>query len=557
MCSQCDKDRRCKKEKKCKDVVLISACDINNAAKRSVKGFVISKPGKYELCEDVDWKAVFPVASAISIEASNVDLLFNGHYLRQVDHSLSNTSAVHIINAVSNVKISGGSVTEISGQGVLVDPGCSNVEVSDMNFSKIGYRGSLTTVVIPIIFVRETSGVIAANSNPDQARVRGLRIVRCEFNDNGILDGVFPAGTNFGAIFTNFAEDVSVTDCNFRNMFGVDFSTAFIPINTENTIMARCSIRDVIGYREALGFAPTICQAGLYEDITIQNLVLNLKANAPEAHGAEGAKLSECTDFVVRRCVAQDIHVQSLEPTVQTEDNTLVSQGFGTGSLLNPCKNVLFEDCIAQGITNDGGLLQTNGPFVRTGGFTMQGGTNNCRFVNCSAENVTATVGRVMGFGTKRFKNTPDISFVNCVATDIRGQSNGDGEYAAGFHLNSQRELVSGCLARNVTHSNGQGYGIVLDREQYPPEPLTEARSCILQNNKVEFNSTNGIADLTLAKDSVISGTYAAFSGAANYAGLNPVTYTTATTQQDWQLPNPPAPLPSAGAALVNVDVHY
>lgn len=73
----------------------------------------------------------------------------------------------------------------------------------------------------------------------------------------------------------------------------------------------------------------------------------------------------------------------------------------GTGSLGGPCQNVLFEDCVAQNITNDGGLIPSNGPFVRTGGFTMQGGTNQVKFVNCTAENVTATIGRVMGFGTQ------------------------------------------------------------------------------------------------------------------------------------------------------------
>lgn len=84
---------------------------------------------------------------------------------------------------------------------------------------------------------------------------------------------------------------------------------------------------------------------------------------------------------------------------------------------------------------------------------------------------------------------------------------------------------------------------------------------CIVKDNKVEYNSTNGIVDMTTSKNSAITGTYAAFNGSAgtgpNYAGLNPVTYTSLTTQQDWTIPAAPSALPSAGAALVNVDVHF
>lgn len=35
---------------------------------------------------------------------------------------------------------------------------------------------------------------------------------------------------------------------------------------------SRCVIRDTISNREAVGFAPSICQGGVYEDITVRNL---------------------------------------------------------------------------------------------------------------------------------------------------------------------------------------------------------------------------------------------------------------------------------------------
>lgn len=492
---------------------------------------------------------------AITINASDVTLLFKGHYLKQLDHTVANTVAVAISAGVENVKISGGIITEVAGQAIVPEPGVKNIEVSDMTFTQTGYNGSLTTVIIPEFFVRQTSGVIAVNSGPEDDPVSNMTVSCCKFNDNGILDGVFPASTNFGAIFTNFAKNISVVDCDFDGLFGSDFSTAFIPINTDNSSMARCTIRNVIGNRETVGFAPTICKGGVYENIVVQNALLQLKADAPDAHGAEGAKLSECKDFVVRRCVAQNIKVESLEPTVQTESNTLVAQGFGTGSIGSPCKNVIFEDCRVQNVSNDGGLIADNGPFVRTAGFSIQGGTTNCHFINCSAENVESTIGRVMGFGTKRFKSAPNNSFVGCFANNIRGHSTGDGEYAAGFHLNSDKEVVQGCTAMNVTHEDGDGYGIVLDREQYAPEPLTEATQCLVQNNKVHYNQTAGIMDMTLTKNSVVSGTNAAFNG-ANYIGLNPVVYNSLSTQQDWAVSSAPAAVPSAGTVLANLDIH-
>jgi hypothetical protein len=548
-------------KKCCKSSKKITARDINDATRVSLNGYDINRAGVYEVCEDVDWTVARATSRAITIIASNVTLLFKNHTLRQVDHTVANTAAIVLAAGVENVNISGGSITEIAGQGISIQPGCQNVQISDMIFSKIGYNGSLLTIIIPVFFERQTSGVIAINVNPDQEPVSNVIISHCAFNDNGILDDVFPAGTNFGVIFSNFSKDITVQDCTFDNMFGADFGTAFIPINTNNTVMSRCLIRNVVSNREAVGFAPSICEGGVYEDITVQNAILKLKADAPEAHGAEGAKLSQCTDFVVRRCVAQDVHVQSVEPTVQDQSNTLAAQGFGTGSLGGHCQNVLFENCVVQNVTNDGGLIPENGPAVRTGGFTMQGGSNNIHFVGCSAENVTATIGRVMGFGTKRYKNAPNNTFVNCVANDIRGQSDAEGEYAAGFHLNSQNNRITGCTATNVVHSSGQGYGIVLDLEQFGTDPVTEAQSCILSGNKVEFNSTNGIADLTTAKNSAITGTYAAFNGAGgvgpNYQGLNPVTYTAATTQQDWTIPATPSALPAAGAALVNIDLHF
>ena len=83
--------------------------------------------------------------------------------------------------------------------------------------------------------------------------------------------------------------------------------------------------------------------------------------------------------------------------------------------------------------------------------------------------------------GTKRYKNAPNNSFIGCVANDIRGQSNGADEYAAGFVLNSEKSVLSGCTATNVVHSNGQGYGIVLTKEQYGTHRLCRAYNSMLK----------------------------------------------------------------------------
>lgn len=163
----------------CKNSTKISCNAINAATKLSLNGFEITRSGVYEICENVRWKVSKDNSRAITIRASNVTLVFKRHYLKQVDHTVSNTAAIVIASGAENVSISGGSITEVSGQAILLEPGSKNININEMTFSFIGYKGSLTTIVVPVFFVRQTSGVIAMNCNPDDEQISHVTISNC------------------------------------------------------------------------------------------------------------------------------------------------------------------------------------------------------------------------------------------------------------------------------------------------------------------------------------------------------------------------------------------
>lgn len=385
-----------------------------------------------------------------------------------------------------------------------------------------------------------------------------------------------PVGTDFvhngnnSGILISSASNIEVSNCVVNDTFGIIYSYGINHLNCRDIYTKGCTVQNTKSYFLAKGLFCIDNEAVVYEDTHVLG-VTGYVAPAvfvPHAgtNGAEGIKTSS-NDVVMSRCSFQDLAAVTQTPF---DSSTLptpgyVCESFGIISLAQT--NGLFQDVNIQGIRNDGGGFATN-PTATNGVFEAVNTQNN-HFVNCSVTDVTTSQGPAIGFG-----DLPPVfigpaveptirnnTFIGCTAENINitGVSNTN-QYAAGFVLGTSINRVEGCSANLVQNLTGSGtsagYGILLGTVSPPP---SEATRCVIANNILTNCSTAGLFDQTTAKNSAITGNYAAFNGVApypagNYSGVNPISVL--PTIQDWSTTGAPTAVPAVGSAAANISLH-
>jgi hypothetical protein len=466
---------------------------------------------------------------------------------------------ISVGNVVSGVGIPAGTMITATTADPRIFIITSSPDVAQESITIVNYAGTITgTTDDPRIYTVSP----AANVGPEPMIATDPQ--------GAFIQNTPTMLASVSSIFMNYASHVTVRDCILNGNFGYGFSFALDFVNSFSVLASKLSINDVVTFGLAKGGLALYCRDISIEDAAINRIFMTVSPDdmnvglAP--HGAEGIKMTGSNDWSLRRVSFKGNRVQTAVPTALRSSELfpylncsgLMVDSFPPGTDI-PCTHGLIEDCSSQDMRNDGGQVASNPSY--SAGFNMSsefGPMNTMRYSRCTASDITGSVGWAYGFGCSPVPGfqtiEDDIIYKECTAEDI--SITGDGNYAAGFVLTSDRNQVIDCTANRIIDERAApaAFGIILDNLQ-----TGQANSSIISNNLLTFCSTYALFDNTTLKNAVITGNYAVRCGPGgagpNYFGLNPAIYTDAI-QQNWLLSGPPAPVPPSGSVLANVDAH-
>ncbi len=190
--------------KLCNSAIPISSADINKPG-----GYIISQPGLYTLCGDVNWVPSGNNTYGITVtNTSNVTIEGQGFTLKQTDPTKSACFPIFVTGNASDVNIQNFTISQGSGGAILLDSGSSCVNISGMKINRCCYNGMILLSNDPAN-PGATAGLFAAaiflhggvpGGDPTPT-ISGVTIQNCEICDTGVL-GEIPVSF-FGSILGN------------------------------------------------------------------------------------------------------------------------------------------------------------------------------------------------------------------------------------------------------------------------------------------------------------------------------------------------------------------
>lgn len=180
------------KEKQCPGAHHITEKDIVRASDHSSAGFVIDKPGKWVLCDDVKWDITSGNSFAITVAVDNVTLEGDNHTMVQENTSAAGNFAIHILARVKNTTVQNIKFSRFSGGVVLVERGAKCVTIDHVDVTESAYAGAVTlatpiNVSPPFPFdVSTWSAAIFFNGSDDEP-IEGATVTNANFCDIGLL----------------------------------------------------------------------------------------------------------------------------------------------------------------------------------------------------------------------------------------------------------------------------------------------------------------------------------------------------------------------------------
>ena len=187
------------------------------------------------------------------------------------------------------------------------------------------------------------------------------------------------------------------------------------------------------------------------QDSTISNLTyyVNTTNTKTGGNGAEGIKANACTGVTMQRNNFSKCYVKTQVP------GTTAAGGINAcGITMNTANNYFIQDCVAQEMNNNGGLVLSNPTFTFGYNFGAAAGTNT-EFLRCQTAYLNGFLGLVFGFGALNAAAAAgDVRYTNCTAEFINvGQVPGSGvqgTMAAGYMIQNVRQQVIGCTADRI-----------------------------------------------------------------------------------------------------------
>jgi len=325
----------------CKPVVAISEHDINKASQSSSSGLVLRKPGKYKLCEDVNWKGSASESYAITIMGNNISLDLDGHFIMQDDTSLSNNFAIHIAEGAEDILVHNGIIMQFSGGAILVEQACNCLTFDQLTCNHCTYAGE-TSISSIVPGFDHFSSTILFNGILDDP-IEHVVMTNCSFCDNGIL-GTAPVsflGTISGTTLTLDTPPLYPLTPGFvlsgASIIGtptiVSGSGTVYTISSPQTVNVpeALTVSDPNGQFVPFGFVATLF-AAYTNDMKVDNIVIN---------GTFGYLLS----WAITLSGGSGIVLTNYEI------NDTVAFGLAKGVEIADCQNILMEDGAITNIT--------------------------------------------------------------------------------------------------------------------------------------------------------------------------------------------------------------
>ena len=546
---------------------LITAKDINNPS----KPFVISKPGQYQLVEDVDWKTDDPNGRAITIAADNVTLDLGSATLRQIDPPtpipnpdktspgafqgdiISGNIAI-FAEGRRGVTIKNGSVQNVQGVGIVVK------DCRDVDLLRLEVRGCGNNGVVNTSFLYRNGGIFVMGTNsgttpsPHVTFASDVRILNCICSDNAsALDFVVTLGA-----LVLFTDNVLVRSSVFARTSnaspkptGVQFNVVGIDIVIcRNVLVEGCEANYNTSAGEPAGFFAwgknykfLRCRASGNYTVsgnracgfnvsTSDNLEMidceaegNYNGNTKDT-AAIGSDFS-AAGFRIGKAISRAL----IQECRAIGNYSLVKNAPASGFMLNAVSYVVLKNCVALGNRNVSGA--TSGPGLASGfhiGPTHPASATEPfipsvgnAFIDCIADGNSVDQTPLFVANPAPPSDTPAVQ--------------GNPMLCAGFYLeNQQGPKLVGCQSLN---NNGRGVW------------LKGCGGADVERNLLVANVVSGLENEAPADAGVFAGNAARLNGsghASNFIGLPP-----GTPVQTWTIGASPAPNTVGG--LVNTSI--
>lgn len=492
-------------EVKCNDCKYstITAKDFVSHSKLQ-KTYVINKPGKYRLTENIRFNPKKAGSVAILINADNVELDLCNNELTQAN-SVLNCFGIHVKTGHTNVSITNGTVSNFTLNGIYVEGGSSNIflgnEDSNLIVKGCGY-GNKYSFFDSINGVFHTSCGILLGEGGDMFTLGPIKTVRAI--------NVFAEENGFCGMSMGPFQDAVFTDCSFSR--NIDGRLGYIlPSDPTNTFYNAVYAEGFIYQTAASGsFADYISNGATFINCHFDQ---NTAKNGPEQWNAgflfnrnfNGLKISQCTFNGNQGIAGRKIGLS----------------GFGTaGAILGGGGSAVFEDSEFSGNLSEifaeglhySGSSTTGGAFQDANGVVIR----HCTAVGNTCSGTTTdngtTSSTARGFELDFIFN---LTIEDCVSQNntatstfpIYVESSGMSLYAAnleGGNGNEKNVLIKGChISGNSSVSPRSGTGIFNSGDAFginlggSPDYNVAIQDCVIQNNVlIDTDGNNLEADI-------------------------------------------------------------
>ena len=488
-------------------------------------GFVIKKPGKYTLKEDVFSKHA---EIAITIRASDVVINLNNHTLSGQNKSTIGILAVN----TSNLIIQNGTLRNFTINGIKIDPS-SNIVLDNLLILQNGNVSGPPDTGGLAIFNSSYIDINNVNLNENFNFGLGMSGVNNVNFINSNSDGT--KGIASGTIFGNEATGILVSSTGGNGSPFVYGSSNLNFINsTVNNTTAGDSAFGI--FIDSLGIGVSV---NPNSNVIIENCAVNntTQTNVTPTSGAlapfaEGITMAGGFDVTIKNCTVD---------TLSAAATTDLPASHIVGIEVAGTNNALIDSCTVSNATAIANYVH---------GFDIEGSGNNITFTNCIAYMITNNSSNsshlALGFGILKPLGIPSADAVgigtvvkNSIAQNVHGPN---GATAAGLLLNAQKNVV---IEYNIF--NNSDNGILANDIATGENPALVSSNGLIRGNVTDGNTFFGISDLTSANNAYYGNTARA-NGTSNFNNLPPNTPIVV-----WTIGSPP--IPSHGFVLDNYSI--
>ena len=471
-CGKCHKCRKNKHKKSCKDCRVITKRDfLDKETCKVSKTYVIDKPGKYCLGENIDFEPTEVGQEAIKIISNDVKLDLCCNKLEQVNDNISDVVGVRIgepfdfpnfsTEVFKRITVTNGTILKFTGSGIsatnvgiFFEPKAfEDLTFTDLNILECGSSPSY-------IFGSgiDLEGFVDYPESPDALSLayKNIIIERCKVN-NCIGNGAIQ-------VFTG--DNVLIKDCQANNLSNnsVIYGTFAYWITSRNLQMFNCQGNGttendpgatfsqagggLIGtgggtnaqikncqFNDSFGIASSVVNTNLSGAINavFENCQFNNSRGGADARLIAGVHISDMPLDTINSDGLKFINCQFNE-SKRIAPN-LNPDFSGTGGYTSvTARNIIFDNCEAQKISTVGDdtlcfgfITETNNQDV----IPKIGNVRNIVYKNCVAADIKNNDGAAVGFyvaiaNEGYFGEQPElknVTFDNCIASDIRSNT--------------------------------------------------------------------------------------------------------------------------------------